>query len=1636
MPDPKSDVKKLKKSHMSPRSLSQKKMELGDIFHISNSRTFLNSMNYGYSLLLPIQINSATILATVDTGAQCSLISLELLEKILPNWKELPSCEGPTEGVTASGSIFKFLGNKKIPTTIGGVTKEIRYAIAASSSDLLLGLGALNLFKMSLDFQDQGVEVTSMGKSLGVFPIRDSEEDFGHNLDEINASAGWCGAFTAQIQANVPSNRRLLVSAVDNRLIVPVIIDSGDICDQKITLMWKNDSDQNIRIRAKQQKLVYEVLSPEDEVYTAETLPESITVPGPPLKFETQDPRPINALFYRGPGESAVNVASVLLTASIDDLPNDDEDSHPNHAYMGLGIPVPNNKTPAEVVDEELDSKLPTHIRDGIKQIFEEYPATVSMHGWDCGVLSGVDGKPIYLKVPLKARLPYATKYYSLPDADQEALEDIVSYLIHHGLARPADAEAQTGSPAFLVRRGEAQYKSPRVVIDIRAVNKFLACPVATPASDVMSVIESVGAGGDWASSLDLRQAYWSVKMHPDSLEDGVSNVYLKTRTITLLRSPTGLSYLPVFWRLTVAGELDKADDGTWEPLADGITHRAELWYDDLIQCSKGNVEVHLQLIRKTVARFARMQLKINIAKCNFCTDLNQDFLDILGFRLSKNKVSISKPKETKLLETPSPKNVKELQSFLGLLNFLRPLLKPSAIHCATKLSELTSSKREFVWTEVHEKAFQTVKQMIMTQENFIHLPGTKQFRILYTDSSEEMAGGICFFLDSPKDTIIGQRNLLIHDTNERMLKTFKERMGVDERSQIFSPSKGARKPVPIAVQLRDCVEEFVRVLDIQEVPPKADFVSLLVYAVNSNIRNLTRDKNLKEDKIQQILADLQQNEMKSKLLEDIPLVLYLVSAILHRSAFYIEMECDDLLVHHCCERYEDAAAPIVVVSEQGKLHLLMLFADLHLQGHHMKNHVQVTLEEATSPQMIFNYFQKVMASTKASKMVKAQGHFSKSFATNERALPIYQKEALAILYALDHFYHTVQDSKMTILVTDSTSCFFLFSRNVAQTTKKLARYSLKLQLSYPQVRLLVVKSKQQMADFFSRLEVKKQDFFDNSLTPVGLNEEILSKYENRLLSWQDIRDITDQESELIVFSDKKLSGKNIKFYQELDHEPAKIHQLNVHGPFKKLNVFTQFLSRSNIIEKQKEEWDMSEIDQYKHHVVKDGMLFYGNKPMLPLSLMSIVILREHFLNMHGSKKVLKQNVLTLFHVSELKLLDRLIDELTNRCLVCLSVKANLNRKLNYGKFSMINSEHSIQLDFIENLPFQTNLLTIVNVYSRFLTVYVMKKKSTAQVINFLMSYIGSNGRIRFLTSDNASVFNNRSFERFLTRMGIYKVESVPFHSTARSVVEKYNQIIQQGLNTLTFPNSEKWTEYLPFVTNMLNRRRFYKWKISPFELEFGRISDEQELSENRHEQEEVHRTHVGPSVFARRNRANKMFAEEIEKIENMMEKAKETRNANQNKARVETILEHGSFVMIKNRYQAIGTSSKLKLLYEKIPYRIVSHNKGGAYYCSNIVSDVMVRRHYDDLKPIKVTHNLDAEIDVPEEIATLMYSLKVSDLQEHFPFFQEKEQSTARVTRQQRSKESDIEKMELEDLEDFLQDFAEEEARGVSWKD
>ena len=149
----------------------------------------------------------------------------------------------------------------------------------------------------------------------------------------------------------------------------------------------------------------YEILENTDQIFTKETIPITINIPGPPLKFLSTD---FNTEFYYSHGESAVEISLILLNASMDDLPKEDSEQHPNYSHLGLGIPVIPQKTPAEVVEEELDSNLPNEIRQEIKKIFANYPSVVSLHGWDCGTLKDHRGDPYISRYPSNAsiRLP------------------------------------------------------------------------------------------------------------------------------------------------------------------------------------------------------------------------------------------------------------------------------------------------------------------------------------------------------------------------------------------------------------------------------------------------------------------------------------------------------------------------------------------------------------------------------------------------------------------------------------------------------------------------------------------------------------------------------------------------------------------------------------------------------------------------------------------------------------------------------------------------------------------------------------------------------------------------------------------------------------------------------------------------------------------------------------------------------------------------------------------------------------------------------------------------------------------------------------------------------------------------------
>ena len=86
--------------------------------------------------------------------------------------------------------------------------------------------------------------------------------------------------------------------------------------------------------------------------------------------------------------------------------------------------------------------------------------------------------------------------------------------------------------------------------------------------------------------------------------------------------------------------------------------------------------------------------------KCEF----EQQQIDFLGLTITSNELHMSEDKVQGIIKWPAPKNVKQLQKFIGFCNFYRKFI-PKFSEIAHPLTQLTG-KVPWEWGEKQDNAF------------------------------------------------------------------------------------------------------------------------------------------------------------------------------------------------------------------------------------------------------------------------------------------------------------------------------------------------------------------------------------------------------------------------------------------------------------------------------------------------------------------------------------------------------------------------------------------------------------------------------------------------------------------------------------------------------------------------------------------------------------------------------------------------------------------------------------------------------------------------------------------------------------------------------------------------------------------
>jgi hypothetical protein len=159
------------------------------------------------------------------------------------------------------------------------------------------------------------------------------------------------------------------------------------------------------------------------------------------------------------------------------------------------------------------------------------------------------------------------------------------------------------------------------------------------------------------------------------------------------------------------------------------------IYMDDILVFSKDKRQ-HQEQVKRILKKLRQHQLSLKAEKCYF----EKEEIEFLGLLISEKGICMDPHKVKAVTSWPTPTTKRELQQFLGFVNFYRRFVKGFA-QIAKPLTKLTG-KNNWLWMELQQKAFEDLKQEITSEQTLIIPQPGRPFR-METDASDYMVVAI-----------------------------------------------------------------------------------------------------------------------------------------------------------------------------------------------------------------------------------------------------------------------------------------------------------------------------------------------------------------------------------------------------------------------------------------------------------------------------------------------------------------------------------------------------------------------------------------------------------------------------------------------------------------------------------------------------------------------------------------------------------------------------------------------------------------------------------------------------------------------------------------------------------------------------
>jgi hypothetical protein len=318
---------------------------------------------------------------------------------------------------------------------------------------------------------------------------------------------------------------------------------------------------------------------------------------------------------------------------------------------------------------------------------------------------------------------PVQIRPYRLTPELKDEVEKQIAEMLQSGVIRPSNSNF--ASPLIMVRKKDHTW---RPCVDYRHLNE-LTVKSKYPLPVIDELLDEL-SGACWFSKLDLRAGYHQILLTEGDEHKTAFHTHHGHFEFTVMAF--GLTGAPA----TFQAEMNRT-------LAPYLRKSVLVFFDDILVYSP-NYESHLQHLREVLQVLSVNQWKVKMSKCSFA----QASVNYLGHVISANGVATDDSKIVAIRDWPTPCDVKQLRSFLGIAGYYRKFVRDYA-SISKPLTHLLKKNIPFIWTSESSVAFNALKTALISAP-VLALPNFSSTFVVETDACDQGIGDVLMQQEHP----------------------------------------------------------------------------------------------------------------------------------------------------------------------------------------------------------------------------------------------------------------------------------------------------------------------------------------------------------------------------------------------------------------------------------------------------------------------------------------------------------------------------------------------------------------------------------------------------------------------------------------------------------------------------------------------------------------------------------------------------------------------------------------------------------------------------------------------------------------------------------------------------------------------